>query len=163
MRKLNLVYTGPRRSTPENTVRNADVRIVTLLMQLAGYYNKHYCHPSQAKLCELLERFTGRCISRRQLNRHLNALQDQGYVHRQRRHRYDKHRGMVLCSTLYRIGARYLQQLRNAHRGLARFRDSLEKTAASIRVPRAAQYATNLLRSLVAQPGYPQARPPGTA
>jgi DNA-binding transcriptional ArsR family regulator len=158
-----LAYTGPRRSTPANTVRRLDVRIATTLLQLAGYHNKHYCHPSQAKLCELLERFTGLRISRRHLCRHLNALQDQGYVHRQRRHHFDKKKGFVMCSTLYRIGARYLQQLRNVTRGVARYRDSLEKTASSIRVPRAAQYARNLLRSLVPQPSYPQARPPGTA
>ena len=158
-----VAYTGPRRTAPENTVRRPDVRIATLLMQLAGHYRKHYCHPTQAKLIELARRFTGLTLSRRSLNRHLNALQDQGYLHRTRRHQHDKVRGFVMRSTLYRIGARYLQQLRAVHVGLGRFRESLEKSVASIRVPRAAQYASNLLKMLVTQGGYPQAAPPGTA
>lgn len=153
-------YTGPRRTAPENSVRRPDVRIVTLLMQLAGHYRKHYCHPTQEKLIELVRRFTGLALSRRQLNRHLNALQDQGYLHRTRRHEHVKRRGFVMRSTLYRIGGRFLQQLKAAHVGLGRFRESLEKSASSIRVPGAAQYARNLLKVLVPAGGYPQARAP---
>lgn len=157
-----LAYTGPRRTAPENSVRRPDVRICTLLMQLAGHYRKHYCHPTQAKLIELMRRFTGLVLSRRQLNRHLNALQDMGYLHRMRRHEHHRHRGFVMRSTLYRIGGRFLSQLRTAHVGLQRFRESLEKSALSIRVPRAAQYAENLLKILVPRGSYPQARAPAT-
>lgn len=147
-------------TAPANKVINPDLRICALLMQLAGHHQLHYCHPSQAKIIELLKQFTGRVMSRRTLNRHLAALCELGYLRRTRRHQYHRRRGFLLRSTLYHIGGRYLAQLRNMARGVQKFRDSLERSSASIRVPASAQYAKSLLKILVSRATYPQARPP---
>lgn len=144
-------------------VRNPDLRVMETLMGLASYHRKTYCFPTQAKLCELVKRITGRTMSRRTLNRHLAGLERQGFVRRTRRHQAHRTHGFVMRSTLYRIGARYLARVRNIVAGVAKFSRAANDLIASSRVPQAAQYARNLLKVLVPRGTYPQpqAAPPG--
>jgi hypothetical protein len=98
-----------------NTVRNPDFRVMEVIAGLAGHYGKNHCYPTQEKLLELVQRFTGRVMSRRTLNRHLNALCTGQWLRRIRRHVRDKHRGFLLRSTCYVPMWRYSRRLaRNA-------------------------------------------------
>jgi hypothetical protein len=83
--------------------RNPDVRIIEVLAGLACRYNKAYSFPSQDKILELLKRHTGRLMSRRTLNRHLAALERDGWVRRLRRHRRGQSGALELHSTLYHM------------------------------------------------------------
>lgn len=83
--------------------RNPDVRIIEVLAGLACRYNKSYSFPSQDKILELLRRHTGRLMSRRTLNRHLAALERDGWIRRLRRHRRGQSGRLELHSTLYHM------------------------------------------------------------
>jgi DNA-binding transcriptional ArsR family regulator len=137
---------------PENIVRRPDVRIVRLLVGLAASFNKHYCFPSQATICELLWRFHKVRMSRRNLNRHLLALQLAGYIRRTRRPPSNKdrreRRGNAYHSTLYSIAARYFSEMRGAIQKLEKIARRLAGLDTGIRVPRAAQYARDYLKLL---------------
>jgi hypothetical protein len=92
-------------------VKHGDVRICEVLAGLAAHTFKTWCFPTQEKICELVERFTGRSMSVRTLNRHLNALERDWYLHRTRRIRAEKHKGIVCRSTLYAIGATFSKRI----------------------------------------------------
>lgn len=99
------------------TTLPVDLSLVNLLAGLAAWSGKHYCYPSQDKLCELSRKFADRSLSRRTLNRHLRRLEDDRWIKRLRRHRNERGRGMVFHSTLYsftRRSVRYLQTLAQA-------------------------------------------------
>jgi hypothetical protein len=130
---------------PANTVKNPDLRILEVLAGNAAHWNKTYSWPSQEKILDLLRRFTGRIMSRRTLNRHLNALQSMCYLRRIRRHRRN-HAGQIeMHSTLYTVTARWLGRItRLAHRAVRwtpNPRDPRRPTA----VPFMAQYQRVLL------------------
>ncbi len=122
------------------TVRNPDSRICEVLAGLAAHHHRYWCYPSQAKICELLQRFTGRIMSRRTLNRHLAALERDGQIRRKRRHHRDPHRGMVLRSTLYTIAGRFLCRINRIVQAAARWRDRTTAATQALRVPEPAQY-----------------------
>lgn len=86
-----------------NETIKPDLSLVMILAGLAGHYNKHYCYPTQDKICSLLKRYYGRFMSRRTVNRHLAGLEAAGWIRRRRRHQLDKVRGWVFRSTLYTI------------------------------------------------------------
>ncbi len=94
-----------------DAVINPDTRICEVLAGLAAHTFKTWCFPTQEKICELVYRFTGRKMSRRTLNRHLAGLERDGQLKRVQRHHHDKHRGMVLRSTLYVIGGRFMARI----------------------------------------------------
>ena len=123
-----------------NTVINPDNKICEVLAGLAAHHWKTWCYPSQDKLCELLQRFTGRIMSRRTLNRHLNALERDGQLRRVRRHHHDPRRGMVLRSTLYVICGRFLGRMHRVVAAAKRFAKLPDRSHSGIRVPILAQY-----------------------
>ena len=125
-----------------NTVRNPDIRIMETLAGLAGKYERSWCYPSQAKIVELLARFTGRRLSRRHLNRHLRALERDGMIRRIRRHVRDRSRGLLLRSTVYVLAGRWLARVRQLVNAAARWTKSAAKSVPSLPVPGAAQYGT---------------------
>ncbi len=122
------------------TVKNPDSRICEVLAGLAAHHRRYWCYPSQTKICELLQRFTGRIMSKRTLNRHLAALERDGQIRRKRRHHHDKHRGMVLRSTLYTIAGRFLARIGRIVQAAARWRDRAAAAAQAPRVPETAQH-----------------------
>ena len=109
-----------------------DFRLVNLLFGLAAHHGKLWCYPSQTKLCDLLQRFHGRKMSRRTVNRHLGGLVRDGWLKRIRRHCRGRSGMMEMHSTLYtftrrtvrcfaslRAGLRFLGTVRRAPRGPA--------------------------------------------
>lgn len=124
----------------DSTVINPDTKICEVLAGLAAHNWKTWCYPSQLKLCELLQRFTGRVMSRRTLNRHLNALERDGQLRRVQRHHHDKQRGMVLRSTLYIIAGRFMARMHRIVAAARRFAKLPDRSRSGVRVPLSAQY-----------------------
>ena len=97
-----------------NHTANPRIELVALLAGLAGLNRKRYCWPSQAKICELYKKRTGRYMARSTLNRQLGGLVQNGWVKRTRRHRRGENGQMEFHSTLYtfrRKAIRYLSSL----------------------------------------------------
>jgi len=120
---------------PENTVKHPDLRICEVLAGLAAKYGKTYCYPSQTKLCELLKRFTGRVMSRRTLNRHLNALQRDMMISRRARMQRAKNGSLIMRSTLYHVMLRYAQRIGRAMKAAMLWPKTLARSIASSGVP----------------------------
>ncbi len=100
-------------------VATPDIRLVVLLAGLAGRYGKLWCYPSQQTILSILSRHYSFQMSRRTLNRHLGALESQGWIRRIRRHRRGPRGSLELHSTLYvlrRRALRLLSGLRDAGR-----------------------------------------------
>jgi hypothetical protein len=96
----------------KHCVKHGDVRILEVLSGLTAHYFKTWAFPTQEKICELLYRFTGRRMSVRTLNRHLNAHERDYFLHRKRRH--EKERGkkdVTYRSTLYYIRPEFLKRI----------------------------------------------------
>ncbi len=110
---------------------NTDFRLVLVLAGLSAHYGKNYCIPTQDKICELIQRFYNRTMSRRTLNRHLDGLEAGGWIHRQRRHQYHPVKGWTFRSTLYTI-------TRRARRTLGALRGFIGRVAGNPR-PRSAR------------------------
>ena len=135
-------------------VKRGERAIVMLLAGLANHYFKKWCFPTQEKICELLKSRMGITMSVRTLNRHLNALQQDGFLWRKVRHRRDKHKGMMFDSTLYTVAARFVNQAAQMIKGIRRAYAEARKNArksggqirSSIRVPETAEYKTLSIR-----------------
>jgi hypothetical protein len=84
--------------------------ILTVLSGVAAHHGKNYCFPAQEKILGLLSRYGVR-MSRRTLNRHLNALERSGWIKRQRRHHVDPRHGMTFRSSLYTFTKRTFRWL----------------------------------------------------
>lgn len=96
-----------------------DLSLVTTLHGLNQKTGRNYCFPSQNKLLELLNRFTGQQMSRRTLNRHLRKLEDSGWLKRKRRIR--QNRGVLeFNSTLYTLTRRAYRWLGSFSAGISR-------------------------------------------
>ena len=106
---------------PNDYAKRPRTELVRILMSLAGHYKKHYCWPSQDKICELFEAHTGVHLSRRALNRQLGALEAEGWIKRTRRHRIEPGRGMAFRSTLYTFTRRAVRLACSAVLSLAIF------------------------------------------
>lgn len=105
-----------RFSAYDTATQRPDLLVLTILSAIASNSGKSYCYPSQDKILDLLSRY-GRHMSRRTLNRHLNALVGQGWIKRQRRHQHCATRGFTFRSSLYtltRRSYRWLSGLGNA-------------------------------------------------
>lgn len=89
-----------------STVQTADMRIVWALAAIAEKYKRTWAFPTQDKLCSLLFAWYGRKMSRRTINRHLAALEQQGWIRRIRRHRRSADGQLELHSTLYQLSGR---------------------------------------------------------
>lgn len=128
----------------QDAVINPDTKICEVLAGLAAHHWRTWCFPSQDKICELLQRFTGRVMSRRTLNRHLNALERDGMLRRQRRHKRDPHRGMMLRSTLYTIAGRFMARIGRIVTAAKRFAKLPHRSRSGVRVPKMAQRSNRL-------------------
>jgi DNA-binding transcriptional ArsR family regulator len=105
----------------DHCVRKGDTLICDLLAGLAAHYFRSWCFPSQKKICELFERMYHRKMSERTLNRHLNALERDHYIHRTRRIKSDPRKGTVYRSTLYKLGGEWLKKSKKILRAFARW------------------------------------------
>jgi hypothetical protein len=137
------------KSKSTNTVRNPDWRILEVICGLAASFGKSHCYPSQDKLLELIERFTGRVMSRRTLNRHLNALCAGQYLRRIRRHTKDKVHGYLLRSTCYVPMWRYCQRLARNAKTIFSLLGAQLKTCPTSRVTSMAQNMNKFFRSII--------------
>jgi hypothetical protein len=99
-------------------VASPDFRLVNLLFGLAAHHGKLWCYPSQDKLCSLLQRFHGRTMSRRSVNRHLGGLVRDGWLQRLRRHKRGPGGGMEMHSTLYTFTRRAVRCFASLRAGL---------------------------------------------
>ena len=123
-----------------DAVINPDTRICEVLAGLAAHHFKTWCFPTQDKICELLRRFTGRQMSRRTLNRHLAALERDGQIRRKRRHIHDKKLGLVMRSTLYIIGGRFMARIGRIVKAAKRWAERPPELRAGVHVTGTAQY-----------------------
>jgi hypothetical protein len=107
-------------------VRTPDLRILAVLVGLSAWLERTWCGVSQAKILQLLRDRYGREISRRHLNRHLGALQRDGYIRRIRRHKRAFGGRIDMHATAYAIRHRARRVLANLNpflnREIARFR-----------------------------------------
>lgn len=101
------------------TVQKPNLGLVETLAALAGHHGKRYCYPSQQKIIKLYRMTSSRRMSRPTLNRHLRALEVQGYITRTRRHRRGADGGLELHSTLYQFTRRALAMLQSNGRRVA--------------------------------------------
>ena len=99
-------------------VASPDFRLVNLLFGLATHHGKLWCYPSQDKLCSLLQRFHGRVMSRRSVNRHLGGLVRDGWLKRTRRHTRGRSGLMEMHSTLYTFTRRAVRCFASLRAGL---------------------------------------------
>jgi len=89
-----------------NYVKTPDLRALHVITRLCAYHSKLYCYPTYETLKELIEKFTGRRVSVRSLARHLGALERDGWLRRQRRHKTGPTGELQLHSTLYMMTKR---------------------------------------------------------
>lgn len=134
---------------PRARVKNPDWRICEILLGLNGRFGAKYSFASQDKICELVKKYVGRAMSRRTLNRHLLGLQRDGFIRRQRRLTYHKHKGLQRRSTLYTISGRYFRRVQYQVQALARQLTATLPSLGSTRVPNPALYAETLLKLLM--------------
>lgn len=140
-------------------VQKPDLRIVQVLTGLAGHYGKSYCIPAQKTILHLVRTHTGRAMSPRTLNRHLGALERDGWIKRIRRHTKDKTGMLVLHSTLYHILRRSAAWLNSVARAAASFFRTRAYPLASSAVSKTAQYENPITTSSssgVAKPPPPE-------
>jgi DNA-binding HxlR family transcriptional regulator len=131
-----LIYAGhyygkhnrvPYKRTFNDRVKHPEMGLCHVIAGLAGHYFKTWSHPNQEKLCELLKRFGHRSMSVRTLNRHLAALEQDGFIVRTRRHEYVKGKGVVLRSTLYKMRAAFFEMVSKVVKAHARWQEMLKK------------------------------------
>ncbi len=94
-------------------VATPDMRILDTLTGLCAHQGRLYTKVHYWKILELVERFTGRRLSKRTLARHLGALVEQGYIRRQRRHDSALNGELILRCSLYALCRRAVQRARN--------------------------------------------------
>lgn len=87
-------------------VKNPSFALLHQIAAAIAYFRKRYCYPSQEELRQRVARHCGWRVSLRTLNRHLRALEEDGYITRLRRHRHVKGKGMEMHSTLYTLTAK---------------------------------------------------------
>lgn len=127
---------------------------IALAQEIAGnatHFGKTWCYPSQQTLLDRLRKHHGQTISRRTLNRHMDALEAAGWIRRQCRHHNDRALGWVFRSTLYVV-------LGPLWRMVKRMMKTVAHAAKWTRVPKVAHNVTPT--GLKSSPGSP-AGPPG--
>lgn len=67
-------------------VQHPDMRVLTVLLGMAGHYGRTWCNPFQRTILREISRRTGRTMSRRTLCRHLGALIRDGWLEKIVRH-----------------------------------------------------------------------------
>jgi len=127
---------------PASTVAKPDLRVLTVLWQLAAHHGRVWCYPSQATITLLLRRFHARRMSRRTLNRHLRALVAAGYIERIRRH-VKQHSGeLLLRSTVYTLLPRARREIARTARAAYQLVKTGAKWLTYLAVPVVAQHGS---------------------
>jgi len=109
--------------------------VLYTLLAVAKSHSKPYCWPSQVHICDLVEKFYKVDMSRRNLNRILDQLEDLKVIERVRRFRGLRDGRILFASTLYKFKGKafnYLIALGNRVKNLFSF----------FRVPKWAQHRT---------------------
>ncbi len=101
-------YPGARRPEPAWTsggqgkyVDKADFRILLVVARLCSRFGKTWLTPTQKRICELVEQFTGRKLSPRTLSRHVGAFVRDDWLKHRLRHYRDDHGELVCRPSLY--------------------------------------------------------------
>ena len=128
-------------------VQKPDLRIVQTLTGLAGHYGKEYVVPSQRTIVRLVKIHTGRSMSLRTLNRHLGALERDGWIQRLRRHKRGRTGKLELHSTLYRLRRRALAWLHGSAVAAAKILRNFAQAVDSYAVTITAQNTNTLFDS----------------
>jgi len=137
------------RMKPGNTVAKPDFRVLECIVGITAWTGNLSSHPSQEKLCERLETVQRRKMCRRSLNRHLNALERDGYIKRIRRHHRDPQLGMVLQSTVYVPIWRACMRIARQAKHLFQLMDVQLRRGGSRRVTETAQYLNRFFKSVI--------------
>lgn len=143
----------------QNFSQKPEFLILTVLSGVAAHHGKNYCFPAQDKIVDLLGRY-GRHMSRRTLNRHMNALVRGGWIKRVRRHQRCPTRGMTFRSSLYsltRRSFRWLSGLKDAVRRAVLWGVQLPRKT---RVPNSAQHIHSMDSCTGSGPPKPGGPPP---
>jgi hypothetical protein len=126
-------------ATGTDFVQKPDFRILDTLARVCARHDKLYCYPSHETIARLIWEFTGRTISTRSLCRHLGALQRDGWIKRQRRHRTGTDGKLELHSTLYMLTARAVKWCRALGIKLWIFQTAALKSLIDIALPLVAE------------------------
>jgi len=87
----------------KNQLSTLSSEILSIINGLSDKFGQLYCYPSQMKILTLLEKRFDVKRCRSTLNKQLKKMEKLGFIERTRRHRRDKHKGMIFKSTLYKI------------------------------------------------------------
>lgn len=129
-------------------VQKPDLRIVQTLTGLAAHHGKTYCIPSQKTILHLVRTHTGRVMSPRTLNRHLAALERDGWIQRLRRHKRGRTGALELHSTLYHLKRRALAWLAGTAKAAAQILRNWAHVVDSYAVPLTAENVNPSSQSL---------------
>jgi len=138
--------------------RNPNALVLLTLAGLCVAHTKLYCYPSQATILELMEKRYGRRMSARSLNRHLGALERDGWLRRQRRHETAQDGSLRLHSTLYLLIRRAVTALRNLTSNVWSWSTGALKSLTHIALPVLAETLTRDGHSYVQQRRKPPPR-----
>jgi hypothetical protein len=127
-----------RRLSDANEVRNPDARIMEVLIGLMGWARKCYVYPSRAKLCQLVQDFTGRRMSPRTLSRHTRSLERDQALRRLRRYGKSAAGEPQGRTTLYWPRGRWLARAQRVARGFAGWQRAAAQRTAQRLLTRAA-------------------------
>jgi DNA-binding MarR family transcriptional regulator len=123
-------------------VRHPDTRILAVLVGLAAWQRRSWANVSQVKTLQLLEQRYRRRMSRRNLNRHLGALERDGLIRRIRRHRRGPGGRIDMHCTAYSIRHRARRLFANLSPALNLFLADLKARFSLSAVPAPAQCGT---------------------
>ena len=121
--------------THADYVKTPDLRILDVLSGLCGKEKRLWVKVRYVKIQELLFKFTGRRLSTRSLARHIGALEDQGYLRRQRLHETGWAGELVLRATLYVLRQRSVQRARNLASNVWHWSTAAAKSLMDIAMP----------------------------
>jgi hypothetical protein len=98
---------------PPVYVDSPDMRVLMVLVGMAGHYGKRFCFPSHKTICAKLKQYYGRTMSVRTVCRHLGALEREKRFTRERRHQTAPDGSLICHSTLYMLTGKTLNLFGN--------------------------------------------------
>ncbi len=100
--------------TTDAYVKTPDFRVLMMLSRLCTRFEKTWVVPRQQTLLEMIQRFTGRAMSKRTISRHVGALVRDGWLKHRLRHRpRPDGTGLQCRSSLYVLTNRTMKWLRS--------------------------------------------------
>jgi len=122
-----------------STVNHPNLQLLHMYLGLCTWSGKTYCWPSLKRIQSLMRERHGITMSIRTIERHNRALEEQLWMRRVRRHRYDPKKGFTFRSTLYIPMHRAMQRCVRAAWQAARLIKTALESRPSIRVTKMAQ------------------------